>query len=212
MFIFCYHFNKRILTWVFKSRTSYNWIFALYVILIYWAWFSMSRNLLGFGQSSTHPLQDNRWMVHTAIMRRSCIFNKCKSVHVDHVSCLYDNMIYERNKMILISCIETFIFKRDVIIQMVPIKWCLLQVNCADKIQKSHNSKWEWKIQFFVLRIFDCVIMDGYPIFYSWYHSNYWYPPVMTLSKMVKTKNLIFYSLSVLVCLINATLIRFFHG
>ena len=43
------------------------------------------------------------------------------------VSHLYANKIYvcdDRNLMILVSWIETFIFIRGVIIQMTPVKWC----------------------------------------------------------------------------------------
>ena len=60
-------------------------------------------------------------------------------------------------------------------------------------------------MRFFVLPIFDGVIMDGHPIFLSWWipatpASTTQYigcPSIMTPSKMGKTKNLIFYSLSI---------------
>ena len=58
-------------------------------------------------------------------------------------------------------------------------------------------------MRFFVLPIFDGVIMDGHPIFQSWWipatpastTQNIGCPSIMTPSKMGKTKNLIFYSL-----------------
>ena len=58
-------------------------------------------------------------------------------------------------------------------------------------------------MRFFVLPIFDGVIMDGHPIFLSWWipatpastTQNIGCPSIMTPSKMGKTKNLIFYSL-----------------
>ena len=57
-------------------------------------------------------------------------------------------------------------------------------------------------MRFFVLPIFDGVIMDGHPIFQSWWipatpastTQNIGCPSIMTPSKMGKTKNLIFYS------------------
>ena len=59
-------------------------------------------------------------------------------------------------------------------------------------------------MRFFVLPIFDGVIMDGHPIFYSWWipatpastTQNIGCPSIMTPSKIGKTNNLIFYSLS----------------
>ena len=59
-------------------------------------------------------------------------------------------------------------------------------------------------MRFFVLPIFDGVIMDGHPIFLSWWipatpastTQNIGCPSIMTPSKMGKTKNLIFYSLN----------------
>ena len=58
-------------------------------------------------------------------------------------------------------------------------------------------------MRIFVLPIFDGVIMDGHPIFQSWWipatpastTQNIGCPSIMTPSKMGKTKNLIFYSL-----------------
>ena len=44
-----------------------------------------------------------------------------------YVTHLYANGIYardERHVMILVSWIETFIFKKGVVIQMKPMKWC----------------------------------------------------------------------------------------
>ena len=58
------------------------------------------------------------------------------------VTHLYVNKIYardERHAMILVSWIETFIFTRDVIIQMKPMKWCsdiFDKINPADEMQK----------------------------------------------------------------------------
>ena len=44
-----------------------------------------------------------------------------------YAGCLYANGIYARDEchsMIVVSWIETFIFMRGVIIQMMPMKWC----------------------------------------------------------------------------------------
>ena len=46
------------------------------LILSQWAWFGMStRNFIGSGQNSTHPLLDDRWIARSAITRDSCVFN-----------------------------------------------------------------------------------------------------------------------------------------
>ena len=57
-------------------------------------------------------------------------------------------------------------------------------------------------MRFFILPIFDGIIMDGYPIFWVvdagvagiHHDANIGCPSIMTPSKMDKTKNLIFYS------------------
>ena len=59
-------------------------------------------------------------------------------------------------------------------------------------------------MRFVALPIFDGVIMDGHPIFLSWWipatpastTQNIGCPSIMTPSKMGKTKYLIFYSLN----------------
>ena len=85
---------------------------------------------------------------------------------------LLANGIYahdERYATNLISWIETIIFIRGVIIQMKPMKWCnnifdkqILPIKCKNNtiLTKNENKK----IRFFVLPIFDGVIMDGHPI------------------------------------------------
>ena len=45
-------------------------------ILSQWAWFSMStRYFISPGQSSAHPLLDDRWIERSGIMRGSYVFN-----------------------------------------------------------------------------------------------------------------------------------------
>ena len=56
-------------------------------------------------------------------------------------------------------------------------------------------------MKFFILPTFDDVIMDGHPIFQSWWyasihHPKYWMPSIITPSEMGKTENLMFYSLT----------------
>ena len=56
------------------------WAQACLSILLLWVWFSMvTGNWIGFGQSSSHPLLDNRWIVAyyvryiSALHRASCV-------------------------------------------------------------------------------------------------------------------------------------------
>ena len=56
-------------------RSCYHLVFFRYTvmyILSQWAWFSMStRHFIFFGQSSAHPLLDDRWIARSAIRRDS---------------------------------------------------------------------------------------------------------------------------------------------
>ena len=94
------------------------------VILSQWAWFRMStRNFIGFGQSSAHPLQDDRWIARSAITRGSCVFNAREHCVSRYASLRKGNYARdERHAMILGFWIETFIFIRGVFIQMTLMK------------------------------------------------------------------------------------------
>ena len=57
--------------------------FALKTIFSQWVWFSMStRNFIGSGQNSAHPLLGDRWIARSAITQGSCVFN----AYVHHIS------------------------------------------------------------------------------------------------------------------------------
>ena len=70
-----------------------------------WAWFSMStRNFIGFGQNSVHPLLDrDGWRIQQlrgVVVYLTCVDTAYRETH------LYANEIYvrdERNAMILVS-------------------------------------------------------------------------------------------------------------
>ena len=88
-----------------------------------------TRNLIGSGPNSTHPLLGKRWIALSVF----AYLVQVKTAY--RVTRLYANEIYaceESHAMILISWIETFVFVRDVIIQMMPKKWIFL-------INKSHK-------------------------------------------------------------------------
>ena len=116
-----------------------------------------------------------------------------------HMTLLYANWIYvrgERHTMILVSWIETFIFIRGVIIQMMPMKWCdnifeFWQINHANKIFKI--------TQFYLsMRIKDEIFYFAH----FWWCHNGWTSTtqniafIMSPLKMGKTKYRIFYSLN----------------
>ena len=59
----------------YKQREKTNQQLNINNVLSQWAWFSMStRNLIGYGQNSVHPLLDDRWIAYSPITWGSCIF------------------------------------------------------------------------------------------------------------------------------------------
>ena len=74
-------------------------------------------------------------------------------------------------------------------------------MKCKNKTILTKNENKRWK--FFIMPIFDGIIMDGHPISSfnrGEYRHNIGCPSIMTPSKIGKTKNLIFYSLIVKKC------------
>ena len=75
-------------------------------ILSQWAWFSMStRNFIGSGQNSAHPLLDDRWIARSAITRGSCVLNARE--HAYSVMRLVANGIYARDERSTMIVVDT---------------------------------------------------------------------------------------------------------
>ena len=82
-----------------------------------------TRNFIGSGQNSTHPLLDDRWIARSAITQGSCVL----SMREHLVSHLYANKIYvcdDRNPDEFGFLDWNIYFHKGVIIQMMPVKWC----------------------------------------------------------------------------------------
>ena len=82
-----------------------------------------TRNFIGSGQNSAHPLLDDRGKrvqrLRKVVAYLIRVNTECRMTH------LFTNRICtcdERHVMILVSWIETFIFIRGVIIQMMLMK------------------------------------------------------------------------------------------
>ena len=111
-------------------RSFYHWFCNKVCILSQWAWFSPSpRNFIGFGQSSTHPLQNDRWTMDSTfsncrVWGGIAYFMCVNTAH--HITRQYTNEIYasdEHHAMLLGFWFETFVLIRGEFIQMTLMKW-----------------------------------------------------------------------------------------
>ena len=79
-----------------QDKLYCDMIWKLMSILSQWAQFSMSvRNFIGSGQSSAHPLLDDRCITHSGIALGNCIFNA--RIHIVWHVCTQTEFTYETN-------------------------------------------------------------------------------------------------------------------